>query len=174
MRHLICILALAALSPLMKGDTIFQASLNGANETIPNGSGATGSITVDLLDDLITLQVAETFSGLSIAASSAHIHCCAAPGSNAIVVLPFSGFPASTSGTYSHIFNLTADLTGITAANFIAGLESGNAYANIHDANFPGGEIRGQLVQVTPEPSGLVWIAGAFLLALPLLRRRRA
>src|SRR5436309_2390804 len=45
-------------------------------------------------------------------------------------------------------------------AALIAGMLSGQTYANIHDVNFPGGEIRGQL-QVVPEPGTmLLLIAG--------------
>jgi CHRD domain len=38
---------------------------------------------------------------------------------------------------------------GVTAGNFgavLAALQSDTAYGNIHAANFPGGEIRGQIV----------------------------
>jgi hypothetical protein len=69
------------------------------------------------------------------------------------VKLPFSGFPNVTTGTFVHTFNLNVDLVGITTADFIAGLEAGLAYANIHDTTFPGGEIRDQLM--TPLPAAL-------------------
>ena len=49
----------------------------------------------------------------------------------------------------------------------ITWLETGQTYVNIHDAVFPGGEIRGQL-QMVPEPAslamgvlaagGMVWV----------------
>jgi hypothetical protein len=151
----------------------FSAVLLGANETPPNASTASGVINVTLNDVTDVLTVNETFTGLSTLATAAHIHCCAVPGVAAPVALPFSNFPAgSTSGTYNATFNLTTDLIGgITVQTFIAGLEGGLAYANIHDANFPAGEIRGQLeaVSAVPEPStwammiigflGLGWMA---------------
>jgi hypothetical protein len=87
-------------------------------------------------------------------AVAAHIHCCVPAGVNAPVVLPFLGFPAATSGTFSQTYDLATSLiNGITVLQFIAGLEAGNAYLNIHNATFPGGEIRGQITASVPEPS---------------------
>jgi hypothetical protein len=139
---------------------IFQATLTGSAEVPPSGSSATGFATVILENDNHTLDVMETFTGLQAPATAAHIHCCVAPGGNAPVVLPFPNFPAATSGTFTASFDLNAPgvLTGITTAAFLAGLESGQTYANIHNAPFPGGEIRGWLIAV-PEPATLGLLA---------------
>jgi hypothetical protein len=167
-------------APRVKADGIFTATLLGSNEVPSNASPATGAITVSLVGDL--LSVSESFSGLTGgSASAAHIHCCAVPGVNAIVAVPFPGFPAATSGTYSNTFDLTLDATynaafetanGGTAAGaesaLKAALFSGQTYANIHDATFPGGEIRGQLVQ-TPEPA----TGGLLLVGFGMMMRKR-
>jgi hypothetical protein len=125
-----------------------------------------------------TLTVNEVFSGLTTPASAAHIHCCGAVGVNEPVAVPFTGFPNAASGTYMSSFDLTLASTynpsfltanGGTAASaeaaFIAGLNSFQTYANIHNATFPGGEIRGQLAQV-PEPA----TTGLLLLGLAAIR----
>lgn len=154
-------------------DTLtFTATMKGSSETPPNASTATGSALVTLTGNMLT--VAESFSGLTVPASAAHIHCCAAPGTAAPVVIPFAGFPASTSGSFSATFDLSTFVFsgGATEASFLTGLESGLAYVNIHDANFPGGEIRGQLTEVTPEPASL-WLLGTGALAACGLMRRR-
>jgi hypothetical protein len=158
----VAVLAIS-LPSAMSAATIYTATLLGANEVPPTGSIATGSSVVTLNGN--TLTVNETFSGLTAPASAAHIHCCGPIGVNEPVALPFTGFPSATSGTYMNSFDLTlassynaAFLTanGGTAASaeaaLIAGLNSFQTYANIHNATFPGGEIRGQLAQVPAKP----------------------
>lgn len=144
----------------------FSATLNGLNQVPPNGSTATGTARLFLDTTAQTLAVDVTYIGLSAPPSEAHLHCCALPGANAGVAVPFGGFPATTSGVYTNTFDLTAAATyaptfltdngGTTAgaeAALIGGLEGGLAYVNIHDVNFPGGEIRGQLAAVVPGPA---------------------
>jgi hypothetical protein len=41
----------------------------------------------------------------------------------------------------------------------LSGIEGGQAYVNIDDATFPGGEIRGDLTVPVPEPSSLKMLA---------------
>jgi len=162
-------------APAKATTLIFTGTLLGASENPPNGSPATGSITVTLNDVTDMLSVSETFSGLTVPASAAHIHCCAALGTNAPIVLNFvgNGFPTGvTAGSFTHTFDLTTDLAGITVAAFISNLEAGLAYANIHNANFPAGEIRGQLLSTVPLPATLpLFVTG--LSALGLLGWRK-
>ena len=112
-----------------------------------------------------TLHVQVTFSGLSSGTTASHIHCCVDAASNGPVVIPFAGFPNATSGTYSNTF------FGISAAN-IAGIENGLAYINIHNAVFPGGEIRGQLAAVVPEPETWAMAIVGMILIGSAMRRR--
>ena len=114
----------------------FLATLTGAQETPPNASPATGAGTVVLDSTGTMISVNLTFSGLSAAATAAHIHV-GAPGVAGSVIIPLTGFPAATSGTYSNTF-------AITPAQ-VSQLRSGLLYLNIHTSTFPGGEIRGQL-----------------------------
>ena len=151
----------------------FHADLMGSNEVPSNASRATGVADFTLDTVAGTLSVIEGFTGLTSVATAAHIHCCTTPGMNAPVVLPFSSsdsFPFGvTGGSFNHTYNLATSLTGISVADFIAGLEAGEAYTNIHTAIFPGGEIRGQIAAAVPEPSSwslmILGFAGIGLLA---------
>ncbi len=178
LRHSLCTGIVFALTlgaaPCFADNASFTATLSGASQVPANGSTATGFGSYQLNGDLFT--VSETFSGLTAPVTGAHIHCCSGTDANAPVVIPFTGFPTGTSGTFNQVFNLStfAFGGGINETQFIAGLESGLAYANIHDMNFPGGEIRGQLVPaaVTPEPSSFLLLGTGSLAALGLMRRR--
>jgi hypothetical protein len=164
--------------------TVFSATLSGTNEVPPTASTATGSVTVTLSGD--TLSVSELFSGLGSPSTAAHIHCCGAVGVNEPIAVPFTTFPTGvTAASFTGTFDLTNSTTysaafltatGGTAADaesaLIAGLNGGQAYANIHSTVDPGGEIRGQLF-AAPEPITL-FLTGSVLVGLAFLRRRRA
>jgi hypothetical protein len=125
--------------------TSFQAVLNAAGENPPNSSTATGfgTVVLNAAQDQITVDF--SWSGLSAAATAAHIHGPAGAGTNASVLFPFSGVPSATAGS---IPEQSFAITPIQVGYLFGGL----LYMNIHDANFTGGEIRGQLT-LAPEPS---------------------
>jgi len=125
---------LAAGQALAATET-FKATLNGAAEVPPvtTAGAGTGTVTFDTATKQITYSL--TYSGLSGAATAAHIHCGAAAGANAGVAVPMPNPASPISGT--------ATLTDAQAAD----LEAGKCYFNVHtDAN-KGGEIRGQLTK---------------------------
>jgi carbon monoxide dehydrogenase subunit G len=124
-----------------------KANLSGANEVPANGSTATGLGRVTVSPDGSTMTVDMSFSGLSAPATAAHIHGPAGAGTNASVLFPFSGVPSATSGSIpQQTFALTPTQAGY--------LYSGLLYMNVHNANFPGGEIRDQLRVAPPNPAG--------------------
>jgi hypothetical protein len=121
---------------------IFTAHLVGAQEVPPTASAATGIGFVTLNDTETAITVDESWSGLSSAATASHIHGPAAAGTNAPVLLPFTGVPAATSGS------IPEQTFAVTPAQ-VAQLKGGLFYMNVHSATFPGGEIRGQLAAST-------------------------
>lgn len=154
-------------------DTLtYTAQLSGTGENPPNASTATGTALFLLTGDILQIHV--SFTGLTGgSATAAHIHCCAAPGTNAAVWVPFAGFPNITSGTYDATVDLSTFVFsgGGTEAALIAGMNNGTAYTNIHNATFPGGEIRGQ-IEPTSEPGTLLLLGTGAVGAMLLFRRR--
>lgn len=114
----------------------FNTTLSGASEVPANASTATGNVsgTYDKVTKQLLLTF--TFNGLTANASAAHLHK-GAVGVNGPVQIGFSGVPSATSGSFTYIGTLTTT----QETDLLAGLY----YANIHNASFPGGEIRGQL-----------------------------
>ncbi len=148
----------------------FAASLDGAQETPPNGSTGTGTGTFVLDTATHQLSFDITYSGLGSNENAAHIHGFSGPGVMSGILFPL---PAGVT-TSGHKVGAWTGLTTVQENNIYAGL----TYANIHTATFGLGEIRGQILLVTPIPTASEWglVVFALLLlssgALFALRRR--
>src|SRR5258706_9481083 len=110
---IISFVALGLASNANAAPIVFSTTLSGPNESPPNASPGIGTalVTFDIVAN--TMRVQATFSGLTIADTAAHIHCCTAVPltGTAGVATPapaFPGFPLGvTSGTYDNIFDMT-------------------------------------------------------------------
>lgn len=139
------------------------AVINGAQANRGNGSGspATGNATVQLDDSNNRLSWDIQWSGLTSPATVMHFHGPASPTQNAGVQVDFGDI----SGTISPSIG-AAIITPTQATDLLNDLW----YINIHTQQFPGGEIRGQVLLV-PEPAG--WGLMVVVLSLWMASRRR-
>ena len=127
-------MGIAGCSAMMPSNTVaLTGQLTSAQEVPPTASAGTGMAEATLNKDTNELTWKVTFTGLTGPASAGHFHGPAAAGSNAGVVIPFSGTTSPLEGK--------ATLTSAQAADLLAG----KWYANVHTAANKGGEIRGQM-----------------------------
>lgn len=133
------VLALAA-APAAAVVLNYEAQLDGLQEVGPNASPATGAAVITIDTDANTLTYSLSFSGLTGSQSAAHIHGFAPVGVNA-GVLHSIGVGSPINGVWNYIEG--------DEANILAGL----TYINVHTSTFPGGEIRGQIVESEAVPT---------------------
>ncbi len=181
-------LALSAL-PATAALTQYSTTLTGPAENPPNPSTATGSVLVTIDDVLKTMNVHAEFTGLlGGAASAAHIHCCTDAPANVGVAVGMPSFPALTGAIYDRAFDMTdasvyssgfrTTFGGGTALGsfdaLVANMNSGRAYFNIHNAIYPGGEIRGFLAPVPEPETYALMLAGLGIVGWAVRGRKRA
>lgn len=139
MKNLVFLLLLVLMSA---GSVVaqyrFVAALDGAQEVPSNASTARGTCNIALASSQNLMTITCTFSGLGSNATAVHVHGNAGPGSTAPPIFDLGPPPAATSGT-------VGPLNFGMSANAVANLKAHNFYVNIHSANFPDGEIRGQV-----------------------------
>ncbi len=111
------------------------------------GDAISGGIVFDTTSNILHLAIgygsAAGFSDLTGPAVAMHMHGPAGPGTNAPVLIPLTpyNFPAANPTNGGIIFG---DVP--IGTNDVGNLMAGLNYINIHTAEYPGGEIRGQLV----------------------------
>ncbi len=116
------------------------ARLTGAAERPnPTNSTAYGYARVVINDAETQMTVSAVWEGLTSGTTGAHIHTPATTEQTAPVVFNFNPTLGNTSGS---VTNVTFNVTPQQVADFRNGL----FYTNVHSTQFPGGEIRGQVI----------------------------
>lgn len=128
------VLLLGSLSAV-RAET-FTAYLNGAQQVPVAATSATGYARIVVNESAGTVSWTVVYNNLTSAQNAAHIHAPGAIGVNAGVAIGFAA-PGGTSGTITG--------SGVITPTQIAQLRAHLGYVNVHSANFPNGEIRGQL-----------------------------
>ena len=136
---------------------MFSAKLLGDNEVPPNNTAGTATFQMQIDTTTTTITFTLTFSGLSGAPAVAHLRFAPTNVAGGVMIFLCGGgnqpaCPAATSGTITGTItsaNVTGPMAqGIAAGDLTSALEAvreGLSYANMHTANFPAGEIRGQV-----------------------------
>lgn len=175
----------------------FTGNLDGAQEVPnPGSSFATGvgTLSVDvmaqtlnfelLVDSINTFQLNDNLVAAPV--GPVHLHNAAA-GSNGPIVVPFAfnnvdyqntsvGFSLNvTNFAYSDAVALSG--SSLSFNDFVAALNSGLFYINVHSDDFPGGAIRGQLAAagaaVVPIPGAAILFVSAIAGAAGLRRKKQ-
>lgn len=143
----------------------FTATINGAQEVPPTPSPATGSaaVTLDTSTNLLSWNITFTAGTLLGTTTASHFHGPAAPGVNAGVIVNINTTPGFGSPQIG-----MATISEEHEAFFLANM----TYINIHTTAFPGGEIRGQVLQVPEPAAGFLFISSVLPLFYTGWRRR--
>ncbi len=119
---------------------LMRTHLSGSNERpSPAASLASGTGAFALVWNQLSLCV--TYRDLLSAATASHIHGPASAFQTANVLVDLAPFH---SGTFGASGSLAGTVT-LVETN-LAHLVSGATYLNVHTTNYPGGEVRGQIV----------------------------
>ncbi len=118
----------------------FAATINGAQENPPVTTEAAGAGTFTLNASATELSYNVGYVNLSSAFRAAHFHNAGAGKNGGVVrAIPFTGTTAS--GAWK-----STDTTQALTPDLVVELLASQIYVNVHSDNFPGGEIRGQVL----------------------------
>jgi hypothetical protein len=147
--------ALGAHALADEGGQSFTAILTGYREVPAINSPATGSLTVVVGADHSSIAYTLTYSGFTSTPTAAHLHFAQKGVAGGVVAFLCGGGTApacpgsgSVSGTITAADIQAVAAQGIAAGDLASVLRAMGArriYVNVHSANFPGGEIRGQV-----------------------------
>lgn len=132
-------LALASLSAAVSAQNVFDVPIDGSQETPPVVTAASGTGHVELNVGTGAITISGTYANLSANVTALHIHGPAPVGVEGGIIFSLS-HTGGTTGTFSG--------STVFSPSQVTDVLCGLTYLNVHNASFPGGEIRGQVVAV--------------------------
>ncbi len=130
----------------------FEASLSPEEEVQPDAVSSEGRGRVRAMArEGRVLRISARASNLSGPIVAAHLHLGASGTNGPVVVDMTSGIRATGNSVVfsANESTLTGPLAGTDFADFLGQVAAGNVYVNLHTAEYPDGEVRGNL--------GLAW-----------------
>jgi hypothetical protein len=161
---LVAVVAVRALVGTAEASGVFLAGLSGSEEVPPVQTDTIGRARVVFnADDTAAEFQLQVRRGERI--TQAHIHC-GPLGVNGLIVVFLAGLNMqgyNVDGIFPWVSNATLTDTSViprtaeecpiainNLRDLIQLIRDGNAYANVHSIDNPGGVVRGQLVEVAP------------------------
>lgn len=125
-------------------DALYRANLAGSNEVPAVNSAANGAVLLELRGNelAVTGSFQELGSDLNFNVGGAHLHLAPAGRNGGI---QFNLFTAIDHDGRGGVFEAARN-TFVLSGDQLAALRARRLYVNVHSLNFPGGEIRGQIV----------------------------
>jgi CHRD domain len=158
------VLAFASFSTTTKAwddDIFISAQMRGLGEVPPTNSQGRALLRAKISADNSTITFTLTWSGITGPPLFSHIHFGPSKENGGVMVFFCGGggkpdCTQATSGTAKGMITAN-DITGPAAqgidpapdgqfSDVIRAILTNNAYANLHTAKFPGGEVRGQII----------------------------
>jgi hypothetical protein len=131
------------------GATTFNVTLTTTDEApicASAAAAATGTATITISEDETMITADVTYSGLSGAATAAHIHS-GAPGVAGPAIFPFTNLTSPISQTFTAADYPSPPPNEAPAdfAAMVAAMKAGQTYINVHTDMCMTGEIRAQI-----------------------------
>src|SRR5262249_14413612 len=158
------VLAFASFSTTTKAwddDIVISAQMRGLGEVPPTNSQGRAFFHGKISEDKTSITFTLTWFGITGPPSASHIHFGPSKETGGVMVFfcGGGGKPACTQATSGKASGTitAADIVGPSAqgidpapdgqfSDVIRAILTNNAYANLHTAKFPGGEVRGQVI----------------------------
>jgi hypothetical protein len=131
------VMTLVLATGALAGGRPLSASLAGANEVPPADPDGTGTVRITLNQGQGQVCWSIHVENITLPASAAHIHSAPA-GVNGSIVVPL-GAPDSNGDSAGCVSGVDKSLIKAIRQN------PSQYYVNVHNADFPGGAVRGQL-----------------------------
>jgi uncharacterized protein (DUF1800 family) len=128
---------------LPDGSTLYFANMA---PTTGVTSTASGSATLQLAADETHAILNFDYTNLSSGFTAAHIHGPANPGQSGGILFDIDTAPQQQDGSYVWTFTQVGTYSPADLVGFI---KAGSTYINVHTANYPSGEIRGQFARTS-------------------------